>query len=94
MMLTAIMDTPLSVWFNVAVHVLALKCAYRIAASVSDMAESLRKVQFCLMDRNAYAREAFRRLGGCRWEEENEGGDQPKCKKGQRREGVVDADAM
>ena len=43
-MMTAILDTPLSGWFNVAVYVLALKCAYRIAASVSDMADSLRKL--------------------------------------------------
>jgi hypothetical protein len=51
MMLTAILDTPLSYWFNVAVYVLALKCAYSIAASVSDMAESLRRIQFNLSGR-------------------------------------------
>ena len=72
MMLTTIMETPLSGWFNVVVHVLALKCAYRIAASVSDMAESLRKVQFSLMDRNEYAREALWRLGECRRKEKLE----------------------
>ena len=48
--------------FTMLVCALALKCAYSMAATMSDMAHSLNKIQMYLLDRNEYAHKTLTQL--------------------------------